>query len=236
MDPTPYFHHPGYMHLTDKTIQHLDSLNLIKPNHRVLELGAGIGDISAYLFGEGCDVLVTDARDENLRVVRSRFPLARTMRVDCNLKTGWPGGRFDVVLAYGILYHLHRPDVCLGMAAGLCSKHLIVCSSVSPGTDIDVHHKPEHSNDPSQSFDGKACRPTRPWVFKELKRHFNHVYMTATQPEHPDFPISWPDAPSAPIAGRGMKNHRCVFVASRYELPNDLFLPYIPMEQEVYRR
>jgi hypothetical protein len=58
----------------------------------------------------------------------------------------------------------------------------------------------------------QPVRPTRAWVFAELKGHFEFVYQTKTQPNHAEFLLDW----SKPVAGSSLI--RAVFVAARHEL------------------
>ena len=49
-------------------------------------------------------------------------------------------------------------------------------------------------------------------MFHALRQAFPFVYLTVTQPDHPEFPIDW-DVPLDHL-----KNIRSVFVASRQEI------------------
>ena len=54
--------------------EHLASLRLPVAGMRVLEVGAGIGDHTHYFLDRGCAVTVTEAREENLALLRTRYP------------------------------------------------------------------------------------------------------------------------------------------------------------------
>ena len=68
----------------------------------------------------------------------------------------------------------------------------------------------------------------RQWVFDELRKHFEYVYMPSTQPWHCEFPLDWT------VLRDGESNGsltRAVFVASRQPLDNELLRETIPDQQ-----
>ncbi|HLO50681.1 MAG TPA: hypothetical protein VK211_19865, partial [Kamptonema sp.] len=78
---------------------------------------------------------------------------------------------------------------------------------------------------PTQSISGQGCRPTRKWVYNQLKQHFAFVYLPITQPNSEEFPLDWCVTPSTELT-------RCVFIASRQSLNNPLLIEDIPMKQQ----
>lgn len=68
----------------------------------------------------------------------------------------------------------------------------------------------------------------RQWVFDELHRHFEHVYMPSTQPWHREFPLDWAALGDGQAGG---DLTRAVFVASRRPLDNELMRESIPDQQ-----
>src|SRR6266536_3069634 len=89
--------------------EHLASLGIPVAGSSVLEVGAGIGDHSHYFLDRGCRTTITEARQENLRLLRQRYPSADVRRLDLEDPVTLPGAPFDVVYCYGTLYHLSRP-------------------------------------------------------------------------------------------------------------------------------
>ena len=65
-----------------------------------------------------------------------------------------------------------------------------------------------------------------PFSWNELKKHFPHVYMTVTQPNHEQFAIDWTAPDKHPV-----KLVRAVFVASRHALDSDQLTTSIPDHQ-----
>ena len=136
--------------------------------------------------------------------------------------------RFDIVYAYGILYHLSNPGAALQFMSNACSGLLLLETCVSLGEELSVNPTKEDGAAPSQAIGGMGCRPTRPWLWRELSRLFEFVYATATQPAHEEFPTGW----TVPRSESGLT--RSVFVASRRPLESDLLLDHLPAVQLAY--
>src|ERR1051326_7281244 len=68
---------------------------------------------------------------------------------------------------------------------------LAVETCVAFGEEPKLNNCREMSSKPSQALHGEGCRPTRKWVFDELKLHYPYVYVTRTQPRHREFPTDW---------------------------------------------
>lgn len=157
-------------------------------------------------------MVAVDSRQECLDVLRQRYPEVATVQCDLNSPETLLGlGAFEVVHCYGILYHLERPDALIAYIARVCSGIAIVETCVSRDTGEAVNVASEPQTDFTQSSTGRACRPTRQWVFNELSRGFGFVYLTKTQPNHPEFPIDWQDLAGTP------EFIRSVFVASKQQ-------------------
>lgn len=73
---------------------------------KILDLGAGHGDIAAALVRLGADVLCVDARQDNLDVIAKKHPFLRTMKLDLNHEWPFATNQFDIVLSLGLLCHL----------------------------------------------------------------------------------------------------------------------------------
>jgi hypothetical protein len=203
--------------------EHLASLRLPLFGKSVLEFGAGIGDHTSFFLDRGCTVTVTDAREENVRAIRARFPDIDARVVD--IERGLPPdiGRHDVVYAYGLLYHVSDPASALAHMASVASEMLLLETCVSFGDGENINATKEDVGNPTQAIHGLGCRPTRAWVFNTLVRHFEHVYMTLTQPWHEEFPVLWDGTP--PVNGTGL--YRSVYIASRHSLTNDRLVDHL---------
>jgi SAM-dependent methyltransferase len=224
-DPVAVFSTEHYQEHNRRRLEHLASLDLNLAGLSVLEVGAGIGDHTHFFLERGCKVFSTDARRQNVEVLRRRHPNLRTAVLDVDNPPLNFDEQFDVVYCYGLLYHLSDPSAALAFMARCCRRLLLLETRVSPGDTELVHACAEDPCVPSYSFAGTGCRPTRPWVFRELQRHFPFVYVPLTQPNHEEFPIDW----NAEERGGGPT--RSVFVASKQAISNPLFVEEIPSEQ-----
>lgn len=224
--PVEAFHSENYLRHTARRLEHLASLGIPVAGKRVLDVSSGIGDHARYFMDRGCRVTMTEVRQENIDVLRQRFPEADIRMLDLENPAALEGSPFEVIHCYGLLYHLGKPDVAIDYLAGICSGLIFLETCVSPGTEEEINPVAEDPGNPTWAFSGGACRPTRPWVFNRLKKHFAHVYMPRTQPNHPQFILEWENQP---------KNDkiltRSVFIASREPLQNPLLLEAIPMRQ-----
>lgn len=86
---------------------------------RILDLGAGTGEVGAALARLGAEVIAIDAREQNLQKIREAHPHIQCIQVDLE-KSFIPQdlGSFDLVLSLGIINHLfhwekHINDLCL---------------------------------------------------------------------------------------------------------------------------
>ncbi len=192
----------------------------------MLELGAGIGDHTSFFLDRDCDVTITEAREESTSVLRERFPNQQVVTLDLDSPDPSFEGSWDVVYAYGLLYHLSLPAEAISRMASWCGSLLLLETCVTPGNEVAVNPVSEPAEDPSQAASGVGCRPTRPWVMQELGAHFEHVYTTVTQPWHEEFPLDW----SAATDSEGLT--RAVFVASREPLDNAQLTPDLPELQD----
>lgn len=104
---------------------------------KVLDLGAGLGDIAASLSRLGADVTCVDVRQENLDIIAKKHPHLRTMKVD--LDYDWPfiRGQYDVVLSLGLLCHLRD---CSAHIKNICSvaEHVILETEVLDSSDFNL--------------------------------------------------------------------------------------------------
>ena len=223
--PRDAFLYFEYLRNDQRRLEHLASLGLNIAGSSVLEVGAGIGGHTSFFMDRGCQVLSTEARPENLEVLRLRYPEIQVKRLDLDHPDPSLTETFDIVHCYGLLYHLKEPAAAIKYMSARCRQLLLLETCVSYGDDESVNLCPEPEETLSQSVHGIGCRPTRPWVFNQLKRHFEFVYMPVTQPNHAQFPVDWTS--SKP----GDDLVRSVFVASRQQLENPLLVTQIPLQQ-----
>ena len=221
--PKDFFHADYYLRHNARRLEHLASLRIPVAGMKVLEVGAGIGDHSGYYLDRGCKMTITEARKENLEILRQRYPEETILLLDMEHPSAVPGAPFDVVHCYGLLYHLNNPTQGLGFLSAHCRSLLILETCVSFGSGLHENRIGEELRDFTQAISGAGCRPTRPWVFAELKRHFPFVYCSRTQPNHDEFPTDWNTPEKHKFALQ-----RSVFVASRAPLDNQELVSHLP--------
>jgi ubiquinone/menaquinone biosynthesis C-methylase UbiE len=205
--------------------EHLASLGLTLEQRTVLEVGAGVGDHTSFFLDRDCEMIVSDARDENLEIVRSRYPQLDVRRLDLDAPPPRPI-RADIVYCYGTLYHLNQPAAAITWMARCARDMLLLETCVAPGEGESLLPFDELSAKPDNAVSGHGCRPTREWVRRELQAGLAHVYMPVTQPSHEEFPLDWT---STELAKRSLI--RAVFIGSNRPLENRLLTEEIPMIQ-----
>lgn len=223
--PEVAFRAAFYIRHNQRRQEHLASLGLPISGTTVLEVAAAIGDHTSFFLDRGCKIVSTEGRPENLAVLRSRYPDLDVRHLDLDHPVEL-GQTFDLVYCYGVLYHLSRPAEALAFMAKCCHGMLLLETRVSFGDREQVNLVKELAKHPSESIVGRGCRPTRVWVYKQLKNLFPFVYLPKTQPNHEEFPIDWTAAPpTTDIAVRS------VFVASRRRLDNPQLTEELLMHQ-----
>ena len=151
--------------------EHLASLRLPIAGKSVLEAGAGIGDHTSFFLDRGCKVVSTDGRAQLVNLLKTRHQSIKTF--EWNVETPPPKGleASQIVYAYGLLYHTANPKIALEHMASLCVETLLLETCVSFGPQEAIHFENE-VDDPTQALQGIGCRPTRPWIFNNLKKLF----------------------------------------------------------------
>ena len=230
-DPLAVFHSDDYLAHNDARLDHLarllSSIGLDPKNKTVLEVGAGIGDHTGFWLKRAAAVTATEPRPENLKIIRQRFPSTRSFQLDLDRPEGTEVDKHNIVYAFGVLYHLRNPAGALSFLADKCSEFLFLETCVSYGDDLAVNITKERGENPSQATSGYGCRPTRSWIFEELKKHFPHVYQPSFQPDHPQFPTDW----LQPASERKEMLARTTFVAARRPINSQFFFPRVLDQQ-----
>lgn len=224
--PLRAFHSFHYLQHNARRLEHLASLGLEVAGKTVLEVGAGIGDHSHYYLDRGCKVMITEAREDNLAVLRKRYPSESVHQLDLEHPHVFSKQPFEIVHCYGLLYHLKNPRSALEFLAQNCAGIMALETCVSFGRDNAINPIAENPSSPSQARSGTGCRPTRPWILKQLSELFPYVYIPHTQPNHEEFPLDW----SAPEKHNASLS-RAVFIASRVKLNNAVLLTELPDQQ-----
>ncbi len=210
-----FFDQTHYHEINDARLRHLESLKLDLTNKKSIELGAGVGDLS-HFFSQTGNHTISEARDKNLLILNEKFnQYEKIVKLDANNID--LSEKFDIVFCYGLLYHLSNPVNAIKGMSSICDDLLIIETCVSLGKELSINPIIEDVSDLTQSIDGLGCRPTRIWIFEELKKHFKFVYLPKTQPNHQSFVKDFEN-----VTDLGL-NYRAIFVASRRKIDNENF-------------
>jgi SAM-dependent methyltransferase len=203
-------------------LEHLANLNLDLGNKTVLEVGAGVGHLTSFWIDRGCIVTSTEGREENVFEFHKRHPDWEVWQIDLEKPHSHAQfGTFDIVFCYGALYHVANPLLTLESLAEVCGGLFLLETCVWFEDDGGTHPVREGGMD--QSIHGTGCRPSRNWIFSNMRTIFNHTYMPTTQPYHHEYPIFWPSTP------HGFR--RSTFIGSSAPLDNPMLSEQLLTEQ-----
>lgn len=131
----------------------------------MLELGSGHGHVSKLFQGLGVKITCSDAREEHLKVINERYPDIETFKIDCD-KDPIPRN-FDVILHWGVLYHLSEIENHLKSLSSKCDFLLLeteVCDS-----DNDSFYLKTQENGYDQAYNYTGIRPSPSYIEKILE-------------------------------------------------------------------
>jgi SAM-dependent methyltransferase len=209
--------------LNDARLTHLASLDLPLTGRSVLEVGAGVGHLTRFFLDRNCRIVATEGRAENADELARRLPEVDVHRADVEESLEHLG-RFDVVLCYGLLYHLENPIRALRNMSEVCSDLLLIETQVCD-TDVPVLRLEDEPTFVNQSLRGFAHRPSPSYLAIALNRiGFDYVYSPARPPAHEDFQFTRLANLETERSGAMLRG---VFVASRRELDNATLVPLL---------
>jgi FkbM family methyltransferase len=152
-----------------------------------VDAGCGVGFFTQTLTELGLATRGFDGRFENVVEARKRFPKIAFERGDIESAEISALGTFDLVLCFGLLYHLESPMRAIRHLRALTGKGLLIESMCAPGDDAGMILREEPLQD-DQSLTDMAFYPSEMCLVKMLYRAgFAHVYRVPRLPEHDDF-------------------------------------------------
>jgi len=152
-----------------------------------LDTGCGVGFFSQILADHGLSVRGFDGRAENVAEAKRRFPDLPFEVGDIQDRSILQLGRFDLVLCFGLLYHLENPFAAIRNLYALTEKCLLLESMRLPDEKLILTLREEPSQD-DQSLSDVAWYPTESSLVKMLYRAgFPFVYRIIPLPDHEDF-------------------------------------------------
>ena len=233
-EPDQAFSSKGYLDINDARLEHLASLDLALENKTILELGSGPGYITEFLIKQGAYVTSIDARIENIQATRQKLNPSRRWNgfvYDVEKEIRPSIVNYDIVLAYGILYHLSNPRKLIERIAIMNPSLFIMETCVTPEQSKSRPEQPsglleEDQTNGTQALRGTGCRPVRDWLWELLNKNFANSYTCKHQPAHPQFPTDWS------ITTRWNKDlTRSVFVCSSNPIDASWALKELPGKQ-----
>ena len=117
-------------HSKSARVEFLTNINYIqkyiKPNSKILDIGAGAGEYSLYFAKQGFEICALELADENIKVfkkkisINDKIDLTQGNAIDLSV---YSDNEFDIVLLFGPLYHLHNTidrQKCIEEAQRVC--------------------------------------------------------------------------------------------------------------------
>ena len=151
------------------------------------DVGCGVGYFSKFLHDSGLRVTGIDGREQNIEECKRRYPEIAFCRGDVEDLYSQQLGAFDLILCFGVLYHLENPFRAIRNLYSLTQKVLLVESMCAPGTKPSMELLDEYRNI-NQGLNYVAFYPTESCLVKMLYRAgFPFVYAFMNLPEHEEF-------------------------------------------------
>ncbi len=152
-----------------------------------LDAGCGIGFFSEILRECGLEVRAFDGRIENVQEAGRRFPEISFEQGEIQSSEIRKLGEFDLVLCFGLLYHLENPLLAIRNLHALTRNVLLLESMSFPDQEPWMLLREEPSFE-DQSLTDIAFYASEGCLVKMLYRAgFAAVYRIALLPDHDDF-------------------------------------------------
>ena len=133
----------------------------------LLELGCGYADIGNMFFELGAVVTSTDARKEHLEVVNNKYPHLKTILIDAD--NDEISDKYDVILHWGLLYHLNEIEIHLEKVCKNCNV-LLLETEVSDSDDKQLKISTDEEGY-DQAFNNKGSRYSANYIEEILEKN-----------------------------------------------------------------
>ena len=137
---------------------------------KILDIGAGHGEVSIAMANLGAVVTALDARKNYLDAIKTRNPSIRCVRADLDQQWPFNGEFFDVIIHLGTLNHLQQIEMNL---KNVCNSttNLILESQVCDSTDVArIFLIKENKSNTHHSFNGVGARPSTRYIESALNQ------------------------------------------------------------------
>jgi FkbM family methyltransferase len=152
-----------------------------------LDAGCGVGFFAKILHDADLHVSAFDGRLENVAEARRRFPQIFFQEGDVESPEIRKLGEFDLVLCFGLLYHLENPMAAIRNLRSLTCKALLLESMCLPDQEPFLLLRDEPSA-ADQSLTDLACYPSEGCLAKMCYRAgFKSVLRVSPLPDHEQF-------------------------------------------------
>jgi SAM-dependent methyltransferase len=153
-------------------------------NKKILELGAGHGDIGAFFAELGAQVLCLDGRIQNVNFGRLKHRKIEQIKFEqFNLESDFSlFGRFDLIIDFGLIYHLKNVEAhlkCCFATADDIIMETVVCDSTDPHKIFFLTERKEIDE---ESLEGTGSRPS-PFYIERIAKENNFDFTRYFTPD-----------------------------------------------------
>ena len=134
---------------------------------KLLELGCGYADVGNMFHELGAIVTSSDVRTEHLEIANKKYPHIKTLHIDCDCPR--IEEKYDIILHWGLLYHLSEIELHLEKVAQKCDV-LLLETEVSDSDD-NTYFISIDEDGPDQAYNKKGIRPSPSYVEKILEKN-----------------------------------------------------------------
>jgi SAM-dependent methyltransferase len=178
------------------------------------DIGCGLGSFSTMLMELGFKTRALDGREDNAAEAGRRNPGLHVCVADVEDPALAELGASDLVICFGLLYHLENPFRAIRSLRQLTGKILVIESVCTEDKDPKLLLLDENPNE-DQGLRYVAFYPSESCLTKMLYlAGFPRVYGFTALPDHPDF--------SPPRGGRKV---RTMLAAAQVELSLPFLIP-----------
>lgn len=163
-------------------------LDSIDGHKTCLDAGCGPGWFASRLVSRGLNVYGVDGRDDLLDIARKRAPEAEFSKVNIENKADTHNLPIcDLVLCFGLLYHLENPFAAIRNLRRCAGKHMLIETQVTSDLNPTFQLVSEGENE-TQGLTFHAVIPSRSSMIKMLYlAGFSSVQRYNGVVDHPDF-------------------------------------------------
>lgn len=188
---------------------------------RTADLGCGYGFFSDFLAQRGNSVDAYDGRPENVSEAARRYPSIPFRVWNIEDKVGRPMQPYDLVLCFGLLYHLENPFLAVRNLAAVTKETAIIETVVAehPMPAAVLYDEPARGE--AQALQYLALIPSESALVKMLAAAgFPFIYRPSPLPIHPDFV-------------HGVSKRRTVLIATRIMLTHSSLTQLVDVPNHV---